>query len=85
MRTVTEKLNLTPDILEGATVVTMYGKCMALIENYKSIIDYSPEQIKIQGKHMKLLIQGDCLKIERFTQDDCKIKGNISLVQYVQT
>ena len=85
MRTVSEKLNLSPDILEGATVVNMYGKHMALVENYKSIIDYSPAQIKLQGKHIKLLFQGERLKIERFTQDDCKIQGEINLVQYVQT
>lgn len=85
MRTVSEKLNLCPDILEGATVVNMYGKHMALVENYKSIIEYSPEQIKLQGKHVKLLIQGECLQIERFTRDDCKIQGNIDFVQYVQT
>ena len=39
MKTVSERLNLAPDILEGATVVNMYGKHMALVENYKSIID----------------------------------------------
>ena len=85
MRTVSERLNLSPDILEGATVVNMYGRHMALVENYKSIIDYSPEQIKLQGKHVKLLIQGEKLRIERFTQEDCKIQGDIDLIQYVQT
>ena len=85
MRAVSEKLNLCPDILEGATVVNMYGEHLALVENYKSIIDYSPEQIKLQGKHVKLLIQGECLRIERFTREDCKIQGTINLVQYVQT
>ncbi len=84
MKTVSERLNLAPDILEGATVVNMYGKHMALVENYKSIIDYTPEQIKLQGKHIKLLIQGERLRIDRFTREDCKIQGDINLIQYVQ-
>ena len=67
MKSVSDKLHLPPDILEGATVINVYGKDMALVENYKSIINYSPEEIKLQGKHMKLLIQGEDLYIERFT------------------
>lgn len=85
MNAVSDKLHLTPDILEGATVINVYGRDMALIENYKSIIHYSPEEIKLQGKHVKLLIQGKGLYIERFTQDDCKIKGDIQIVQYEGT
>lgn len=85
MKSVSDKLHLPPDILEGATVINVYGKDMALVENYKSIINYSPEEIKLQGKHMKLLIQGEDLYIERFTLEDCKIKGDIHLVQYIET
>ena len=85
MGRISEKLELAPDILEGATVVNLYGKDMALVENYQSIIDYSPEQIKLQGKHVKLLIQGNHLKIDRFTLDDFKIYGDICLVEYIQT
>lgn len=85
MDRISEKLDLAPDILEGATVVNLYGKDMALVENYQSIIDYSPEQIKLQGKHVKLLIQGNHLLIERFTMEDCKIYGDICHVQYIQT
>ena len=85
MKSVSDKLHLPPDILEGATVINVYGKDMALVENYKSIINYSPEEIKLQGKHMKLLIQGEGLYIERFTPEDCKIKGDIHIVQYVET
>jgi sporulation protein YqfC len=53
------------------------------VENYKSIIEYSPSLVKLQGKHVKLLIEGVDLTIDRFTQDDCKILGNIQSVQVI--
>ncbi|MCH5265278.1 MAG: YabP/YqfC family sporulation protein [Lachnospiraceae bacterium] len=85
MKKISEKLELPPDILEGATIVNVYGNQSALVENYKSIIEYSPNQIKLQGKHVKLLIEGEHLEIDRFTLEDCKIRGNIQLVHYIQT
>lgn len=80
-----EKLHLAPDILENTTVVNLYGKEMALIENYQSIIDYTPEHIKLQGKHNKLIVRGTSLRIDRFTKEDCKIYGNIFGVEYIGT
>lgn len=85
MGRLTEKLDIPPDILEGATIVNMYGNQSALVENYKSIIEYSPNLIKLQGRHIKLLIEGEDLKIDRFTLEDCKIRGDIQVVQYIQT
>ena len=85
MKKISEKLDLPPDILEGATIVNVYGNQSALVENYKSIIEYSPDQIKLQGKHIKLLIEGKNLEIDRFTLEDCKIRGDIQMVHYIQT
>ena len=73
MGNLSEKLHLAPDILENTTVVNLYGKEMVLVENYQSIIDYTSEQIKLQGRHnidqvhflrldidVKMLHQGNC-------------------------
>lgn len=85
MKKISEKLDLAPDILEGSTILNMYGNQSALVENYKSIIEYSPTLVKLQGRHVKLLIEGANLTIERFTQEDCKILGNIQSVQVIPT
>lgn len=78
-----EKLDIPPDVTEGATIINVYGNQTALVENYKSIIEYSDTQIKLQGKHIKLLIEGSKLEIDRFTKEDCKIRGLIQVVQYI--
>lgn len=56
-----------------------------LVENYQSIIDYTSEQIKLQGRHNKLIVRGTCLRIDRFTKEDCKIYGEICCVEYIGT
>ena len=83
MGKLSQSLNLEPDILEGATIVTMYGSQNVLVENFKSIIEFKPTHIRRQGKHIKLLFEGVNLQIERLTKDDCKICGNIQEVHYM--
>ncbi len=83
MKKVSEMFDLMPDILEGAIIINVYGNEHALVENYQSIIEYSENQIKLQGKHVKLLIAGENLLIDRFTEDDCKIFGKIEEVRYI--
>ena len=83
MKKISQSVNVPPDILEGATIVTMYGGQSALVENYKSIIEFTPSHIKLQGKHIRLLFEGMNLQIDHFTRDDCKICGNIQEVHYI--
>ena len=47
-----------PDITKGCMLVTIYGSEIALIENFKSIIEYSDSIIKLQGKQKRLVIRG---------------------------
>ncbi len=81
MKKISESLDIAPDILEGATIVTLYGGQSALVENFKSIICFTPFQIRLQGRHMKLNFEGTDLQIERLTRDDCKICGNIQNIE----
>jgi len=82
MGNLSEKLHLAPDILGNTTVVNLYGKEMALVENYQSIIDYTSEQIKLQGRHNKLIVRGTCLRIDRFTKEACKIYAVLSTLAH---
>ena len=81
MKNISQTLDIAPDVLEGATIVTLYGSQSALVENFKSIICFTPCEIRLQGRHMKLLFEGTDLQIDRLTRDDCKICGNIQNIQ----
>ena len=80
MNPISEKLGLQPDILEGATIVKMFGTEYAIIENYKSLIEYTECLVKVQGKHMRVVIEGEKLGIESFQPDECRVCGKIEKI-----
>ncbi len=84
MNVVSKTIGLQPDILEGATIVKAYGDEYVLIENYKSIIEYSEEVVKIQGKHVKIVLSGEAICIEAFDADECRVTGKITDVQLIR-
>lgn len=84
VESVSKKLGLPPDILEGSTIIKSYGDQCVIIENYKSLIEYTENVVKIQGKHMKIMVEGNDLYIERFEPDECKVCGKICGISYVR-
>lgn len=47
------------------------------ILNYKSIVEYGENIIKINTKDKMIRIEGETLIIDNITDDEIKIKGNI--------
>lgn len=84
MNPISEKMGLQPDILDGATIVKAYGDEYVIIENYKSIIEYTEETVKLQGKHVKVVISGDALSIKSFEPDECRVFGKINQICLVR-
>lgn len=84
MDSVTKRLGLQPDILDGATILKAYGDEYAVIENYKSLIEYEENLVKLQGKHVKVMILGEHLYIESFDQEECRVCGRIREIHFVR-
>ena len=82
MDPISEKLGLQPDILDGATIVKMFGGEYAIIENYKSLIEYTDCVVKVQGKHIRVVVEGKALRIESFRGDECRICGQIEKISF---
>lgn len=82
--TVTDKLQLPKDLLLGAVILSITGQNEAYVENYKGIIEYTDNVIKLQTKTCKLMITGSNLKIEYFTNDEMRIKGRFEEIKYYQ-
>ena len=77
-----EKLQLPKDITHGAFILTAIGNEELYIENYKGILEYTGNCIRIQGKNTYILIEGRNLKIDHYTEEDMLIKGCILSIQY---
>ena len=79
---ISRKLNIPEDVLEGLPVVTITGKREAYVENYKGIIEYEENCIKIQTKICRLTFTGKNLEISYYTNVDMKISGELESIRY---
>ena len=66
----------------GEPIVTITGRNDLLIENYKGILEYLPDKIRLSLKRGQIEIQGKTLKIEYYTNDDMRISGRIDKIEY---
>ena len=87
MKTKTEKLienlQLPQDILRGEVRITITGNREIWIENYKGLLEYCSTCILLQTKNGKVQLEGKCLNIDYYTNDDMKITGRILNVKYL--
>ena len=79
---IAEKLNIPEDISDGLPIVTITGKNEVYVENYKGIIEYENNRIKIQTKCSRIIFQGKNLQIQYYTNVDMKITGELETVTY---
>ena len=61
---IVESLELPMDIMYGAVIITAMGRGQVLVENYKGIIEYTQEKIRLQTKTCQVTIQGKRLLVE---------------------
>ena len=78
----TESFHLPKDLMCGSVIVTATGNQEVYVENYKGILEYSDEKIKLQTKNCYLTISGKNLVISYYTNDEMKITGCIQCIRY---
>lgn len=79
---IVESLKLPKDSMLGASIVTVTGSTDAFVENYRGILEYTPETIILQGKTCQISIVGKRLSIDYYTNEDMKISGRIEMIRY---
>ncbi len=82
LEALSSRLHLPADMLAGAPVVTATGRNELRLENYKGIIEYNDNLIKVQTKICKICIEGKDLNILYFTEDEMRITGYIQSIYY---
>ena len=79
---IVESLELPRDLVYGAVILTATVRSQVLVENYKGIIEYTREKIRLQTKNCQVTIQGQRLVIEYYTNEEMKITGFIQGISY---
>ncbi len=79
---VVRAFELPPDLVYGSVLVSVTGQNELLIENYRGILEYKDEHIRIQAKDCRILVVGKQLTIEYYTNEEMKIRGFIEQILY---
>lgn len=79
---ISRKLQMSEDILAGAPLLMGYGRGRLCIENYRNIIEYTENLIRIQTKTGRIHVRGDSLVIAYFRDDSMCIVGKIEGIEY---
>ncbi len=82
MKKIVDALELPKDLCLGALNVKLIGQYEVYIENYRSIIEYTDMDIKLQGKNTRIAISGRNLRIICFTKEDMRIKGYVQELKF---
>lgn len=77
-----DALPLPQDIIHGDIRITVMGNREIWIENYKGLLEYTGTSIVLQAKTCKLQVEGKCLNIDYYTNEDMKISGRLTCLKY---
>ena len=76
-------LELPKEIIFNLPLITIVGNEEINIENYKGVIEYSPEKIRINTECAVLKINGEKLSFKQITAENIIVTGIIQTLEYL--
>lgn len=75
-------LDLPQEVVSNEPKITIVGFKETLIENYKNILEYEENFIKINTYIGTVSFWGDNLRLRQMSKEDIIIEGNIEKIDY---
>lgn len=76
-------INLTDELMLNIPIISITGNTEFIIENYKGIVLYSENKIKINTTIGVVSVIGDDLELSKVASEKIKITGKISDVSFL--
>lgn len=70
------------DILPGLPVLMVTGNVELTVENYRGILEYTQQLIRLKVKGGRIKISGERLEIDHYTNDEMKVTGTICAIEF---
>lgn len=70
-----ETLEMPKDVISNCSKITTYNDNQVIIENYKGILEYTNDKIRIKTPGKILCLSGEKLFINAITENDILIEG----------
>ena len=80
---VTKMLEFPDEVVSDRPKITSVGRKEVFVENYKGIIEFTNEIVRINSNYGIITITGENMKIKEITSDDIVIIGDIGNIDYV--
>lgn len=80
---VTKMLEIPDEVVSDRPKITSVGRKEVFVENYKGIIEFTNEIVRINSNYGIITITGENMKIKEITCDDIVIVGDIGNIDYV--
>ena len=81
--TLTSALELPKEVIMNLPLVTLIGSEDMTIENFKGILEYSEERVRINTTAGIVLIEGKKLMLKQVTSDNIGIAGIIAKIEFL--
>ena len=81
-REVTAALALPKEIVLNLPLITLYGNEELNLENYKGVVEYTGERIRISTSKGILKIEGRNLLLKQVTSENISVTGGIMRIEY---
>jgi len=79
----TDMLELPKEVILNLPLISIIGSEEISIENYKGIVEYTSERIRINTSCGVLKIEGRNMILKQITSENMLIKGNILKFEYL--
>lgn len=77
-----DKLDLPKDVILGLPQISMSGNRELLIDNYKSILEYSDTFMRIKAGGITVNISGRAISIENIGVNDIFLSGFFDKIEF---
>ncbi len=81
VETVTEKLNMPEELLDGAARLTLTGGRSLRIENHRCLLSFSGETLEVSCRKQTLRVRGENLRIISMDREELLVDGTILAVE----
>lgn len=77
---VVKTLHLPEDVVKKASIINILGNNAMIVENFKTIMEYKDDFIKIKAKDKIISIYGCKLEIAYYNTEEIKILGTMNSI-----
>lgn len=77
-------MDLPKDVVEHASILTVLGRNELSVENYRGILEYTDALIRVQTRGGQIRIKGKHLQILYYTNDEMKVTGVLSSLEFTE-